>query len=76
MLSFSFFLKGSRTHLLLIAGVMIAIVALIDWRVDVNVSLGFLYLFPMLVVGNCLPRSQLAAVAGRQPQQVVGGAFR
>jgi PAS domain S-box-containing protein len=59
-----FFLKASRIRLLLIAGVMVAIVALVDWRIDLNVSFGFLYLFPMLLVGNCLPRWQLAAVAG------------
>ena len=59
----SFFLRGSRSQLLVRAGVMVAIVALIDWRVDLNVSFGFLYLFPMLVVGSCVPRWQLAAVA-------------
>ena len=58
-----FFLRGSRTQLLIRAGVMVAIVALIDWRVDLNVSFGFLYLFPMLIVGYCLPRWQFALVA-------------
>jgi PAS domain S-box-containing protein len=60
----SFFLRGSRNQLLVRAGVMVAIVALIDWRVDLNVSFGFLYLFPMLIVGYCLPRWQIAVVAG------------
>src|SRR5579864_7937309 len=64
MKGLSLLLNASRTRLLVIAGVMIAIVALIDWRVDVNVSFGFLYLFPMLVFGTCLSRWQLAAVAG------------
>lgn len=59
----SFFLRGSRTQLLISAGAMIVIVALIDWRVDLNVSFGFLYLFPMLIVGYCLPRWQVAVVA-------------
>jgi hypothetical protein len=40
------------------------LVALIDWRVDLNVSFGFLYLFPMLMVGICLERWQVAMVAG------------
>ena len=31
---------------------MIAIIALVDWRVETNVSLGVLYLFPMLIVGG------------------------
>jgi PAS domain S-box-containing protein len=61
---FSFFFRGSRNQLLIRAGVMVAIVALIDWRVDLNVSFGFLYLFPMLIVGYCLPRWQVAMVAG------------
>jgi PAS domain S-box-containing protein len=60
---FSFFFRGSRNQLLIRAGVMVAIVALIDWRVELNVSFGFLYLFPMLIVGYCLPRWQVALVA-------------
>lgn len=60
----SFFLRGTRTQLLIGAGVIVAIVAVIDWRVDLNVSFGFLYLFPMLIVGYCLPRRQIALVAG------------
>ncbi|HEY6271956.1 MAG TPA: ATP-binding protein [Terriglobales bacterium] len=60
----SFLLHGSRRQLLIRAGVMIAIVALFDWRVEGNVFFGFLYLFPTLMLGNCLPRWQLALVAG------------
>ena len=43
---------------------MILTVALIDWRVELNVSFGFLYLFPMLIVGSCLPRWQVALLGG------------
>ncbi|HYM06043.1 MAG TPA: ATP-binding protein [Terriglobales bacterium] len=57
------FLQGSRTASLVRAGILIALIALIDWRFDVNISFGFLYLFPMLMVGGCLTRSQIAAVA-------------
>jgi PAS domain S-box-containing protein len=60
----SFFLRLGRTKLLFVAAMMILIVALIDWRVDLNVSFGFLYLFPMLIVGSCLPRWQVAMVGG------------
>jgi len=59
----SFFLKASRTQLVIRAGVMIVIVALFDWRVEGNVFFGFLYLFPMLMLGNCLLRWQLAIIA-------------
>ncbi len=60
----SFFLRLSRIKLLLVAATMILTVALIDWRVELNVSFGFLYLFPMLIVGSCLPRWQLALLGG------------
>ena len=60
----SFFFHGSRNQLLIRASVMVAIVAFIDWRVDLNVSFGFLYLFPMLILGSCLRRWQIATAAG------------
>ena len=60
----SFFLRLSRTKLLWVAAMMILIVALIDWRVESNVSFGFLYLFPMAIVGGYLPRWQLALLGG------------
>jgi PAS domain S-box-containing protein len=60
----SFFLRLSRAKLLIIAATMILTVALIDWRVELNVAFGFLYLFPMLIVGSCLPRWQLALLGG------------
>src|SRR5208282_1425701 len=60
----SFFQRLTRTNLLILAAMMILIVALIDWRVELNVSFGFLYLFPMLIVGSCLPRWQLALLGG------------
>ena len=60
----SFFQRLSRTKLVLVAAAMILTVALIDWRVELNVSFGFLYLFPMLILGSCLPRWQLALLGG------------
>ena len=57
------FLQGGRVAVLLRAGVLTTVVALIDWRFDVNISFGFLYLFPMLMVGGCLSRWQIALVA-------------
>jgi PAS domain S-box-containing protein len=56
-------LTGSRAVVLARAAVFIAAIALIDWRFDVNISFGFLYLFPMLMVGGRLPRWQIALVA-------------
>lgn len=56
-------LQGSRKAVLLRAGLVIAVVASIDWRFDVNISFGFLYLFPMLMVGGHLKPWQIAGVA-------------
>lgn len=59
----SFLLQGSRRQAVIRAALMIAVVALLDWRVEGNVFFGFLYLFPMLTLGNRLARWQLAFVA-------------
>ena len=61
MLSFLF--RGSRSQALTRAAAMIAVIALLDWRVEGNVFFGFLYLFPMLMLGSFLPRWLLAVVA-------------
>src|ERR1700735_4622029 len=58
-----FLLRGSPRAVLLRAGLMIALIAFVDWRVEGNIPLGFLYLFPMLLVGSVLKRWQIAAVA-------------
>src|SRR5580692_5182685 len=59
----SFFLRGTRTAVLTRALMMIAAIGVIDWRIEGNVPLGFLYLFPMLLVGSVLTRWQVAGVA-------------
>jgi hypothetical protein len=51
---------SSLSHLSL----LIVLVALIDWSVDLNVSFGFLYLFPVLIIGLCIRRWQIAVIAG------------
>ena len=57
------YLIGSRRAVLARAGVLVAAIALIDWRVDLNISFGFLYLFPILLVGTVLPRWQILGTA-------------
>ena len=47
----------------LAAGLIIAVVALIDWRVDLNVTFGFLYLFPILLVATVFSRWQILLTA-------------
>jgi PAS domain S-box-containing protein len=56
-------LQGSRTTILLWAVILIAVIALVDWHFENNISFGFLYLFPMLMVGGCLTGWQIAGVA-------------
>ncbi len=60
---FSFLISTSRKSALLTASVMIMLIAFIDWRVSAEIPLGFLYLFPMLVVGSEFDRFQIAGVA-------------
>ena len=60
----SYLLRGSRRAILIRAGLIIAIVAFTDWRIVGPIPLGFLYLFPMLLVGGVLNRWQIAVVAG------------
>jgi PAS domain S-box-containing protein len=48
--------RGNRRQVVIRAGLLIAAIAAVDWKVQGNVSLGFLYLFPMLLVGaSCRP---------------------
>jgi two-component system sensor kinase FixL len=39
-----------------VAGLSIIIIAVIDWRVDLNIAFAFLYLLPVLLVGTVLSR--------------------
>jgi two-component system, LuxR family, sensor kinase FixL len=59
----SYFFQGKPRAMLARAVVLIALIAVVDWRVETNVSLGFLYLFPMLMVGVSLNRWQIG-IAG------------
>src|SRR5580698_4124737 len=59
----SYLFHGKPGTMLARAVFLIALIALVDWRVETNVSLGFLYLFPMLMVGVSLRRWQIAVCA-------------
>ncbi len=50
-------LKGISRVIL--AALLIAIIAVIDWRVEVNIAFGFLYIFPILLLGTVLSRWQI-----------------
>src|SRR5580693_5635204 len=62
-LMLTFLLRGTRTAVLSRAALMIAAIAVVDWRIEGNIPLGFLYLFPMLLVGSAMTRWQIAAAA-------------
>ena len=59
----SFFLRGTRTAVMTRAALMTAAIGVVDWRIEGNIPLGFLYLFPMLLAGSVLTRWQIAAAA-------------
>jgi len=45
------------------AAILIALIAIADWRVEINATLGFLYIFPMMLLGTVLGWWQLVLVA-------------
>jgi len=57
------FLNSQKTSWLLLAGFLIAIIAFIDWRVKAPIAFGFLYLFPILLLGTVAPQWQIIAAA-------------
>src|SRR5215471_911291 len=60
---FDSWLQADRRKLLVQAGLLTAAIALVDWRLDQNISFGFLYLLPMLLVGIVSPRWQIVIAA-------------
>jgi PAS domain S-box-containing protein len=57
------FFRGSRKAILLRAALLIAVIALLDWRIVGPVPLRYLYLIPMLLVGSVLEPWQIGATA-------------
>lgn len=49
----------NKTQSLAIAGLLIAVIAVADWATKPYISLGFLYLFPIMFVGGTLSRPQI-----------------
>jgi two-component system sensor kinase FixL len=59
----SIFVPGNRRLLLAVAGLLITLIAVTDWLTKPYISLGFLYLFPIIIVGGILSRTPTIAVA-------------
>jgi two-component system sensor kinase FixL len=55
--------ESNRTSVLLISGAIIVIVAAVDWWTKPYVSLGFLYLFPIMLGAAFLPRWAVVLLA-------------
>lgn len=57
------FFRDSKRAVLLRASVLIAAIALLDWRIVGDIPLGFLYLLPMVLLGSVLEIWQIALAA-------------
>lgn len=57
------FLGRGKSALLVRAAAIIAIISLVDWKVAAEVPLGFLYLFPILLVSRALRRYEIILLA-------------
>src|SRR5215472_14890230 len=59
----SIYAPANRPKLLTVAAILIVAIAVLDWMTTPYLSLGFLYLFPIIIVGGFLSRSQIVVVA-------------
>lgn len=59
----SIYSPANRRRLLTVAVVMVALVAALDWWTKPYISLGFLYLFPIMIAGGFLSRTKIIYLA-------------
>ena len=59
----SIYSKENRKRFLVFAAILVVVIAFVDWRTKPFISIGFLYLFPILLVAGFLPRWQTTLVA-------------
>ncbi len=59
----SIYAPANRTKMVVVATFLIAGIAAIDWWAIHYISLGFLYLFPIIILGGFLSRTQIIGVA-------------
>lgn len=60
---FVIYSESNRRKNLLLAAALIVLVAIIDWRTKPYLSLGFLYLFPIMLVAGFLRRWQIVGLS-------------
>jgi two-component system, LuxR family, sensor kinase FixL len=58
----SIYSEENRRRFLVAAAIVVLAIAVIDWQTKPFISIGFLYLFPILLVAGFLPRWQLIAL--------------
>jgi len=56
-------LQWSPRVALTYAAILIAVIALADWKLEINATLGFLYIFPMVLLGTVMGWWQLILAA-------------
>src|SRR5580658_7230221 len=59
----SIYSVNNRTRFLVAAAILIIVIAVVDWQTKPFISIGFLYLFPILLVAGFLARWQMTLVA-------------
>ena len=59
----SIYTPANRRRLLTVACGMVLLIAVIDWWVKPYMSMGFLYLFPIMIAGGFLSRPQIVSLA-------------
>jgi len=59
----SIYAPANRKRMLLVASVLIGGIAGVDWWATHYISLGFLYLFPIIIFGGFLSRAQIVGIA-------------
>jgi len=59
----SIYSRENRKAFLIVAALLIAAIATVDWLTKPYISIGFLYLFPIMLIAVYLPRWQMIVVA-------------
>ena len=59
----SIYSRKNRIPFMVAAALLIVLIATIDWLTKPYISIGFLYLFPIMLIAGFLPRWQTTAVA-------------
>lgn len=59
----SIYAPANRTRMLFVAGLLTAAIAVVDWWATHYISLGFLYLFPIIIFGGFLSRTRIVVLA-------------